>query len=255
MKVLVVDDERLIVAGIVKHLQAMRDVDLQVVGAHSGKEALSAMEYFLPDLMITDIRMPDMDGLTLIAEVRRQRLCDQFIILTAYEVFEYARQAVENRVLTYLVKPIDWAVLEGHIRDLAMARHVQLDVSKVLEGYQSLYAHIHEQNLSHALNKIVRYIRQNYTRNISLVHLSVYSGLSENYICTLFKKELGVTFLDYVYELRLKCAMELLLTEQDKTIQDVAKMVGYHSDRQFFRLFRDRLNMPPQKFREMYLQQ
>ncbi len=253
MKIMVVDDERLIVQGVMAHLKKMPDVDLTVVGAHSGAEALNAMEFFSPDLLITDIRMPDMDGLSLIAEVRRLGLCDTFIILTAYEVFEYARQAVENHVLCYLVKPIDWAVLEGHIRDLTMTRTVQVDVAQTMEGYRALYAHIARDDLSHPLNKIVKYIRQNYTKNISLVQLSIYSGLSENYICALFKKELGITFLDYVYELRLKCAMELLLTEEGRTIQEISKMVGYHSDRQFFRLFRDRLNMPPQKFRDLYL--
>ncbi len=255
MKILVVDDEQIIVQGVTRHLSKMQGVDLQVMGACSGKEALKAMEFFVPDLLITDIRMPDMDGLQLIAEVRKRGLCGAFIILTAYEVFEYARQAVENRVLSYLVKPIDFDALEEHIRNLAMAQTIQVDVSQVLSRYEPLYAHISRNDLSHALTKIVRYIRQNFSKNLSLVHLSVYSGLSENYICALFKKELGITFLDYVYELRLKWAMELLLTEPEKTIQEIAQKVGYHSDRQFFRLFRDRLDMSPQKFRELHIRQ
>lgn len=250
MKVMVVDDERLIVQGITMHLQKMKDANLTVVGAYSGAEALKTMEFFTPDLLITDIRMPDMDGLTLIAEARKRGLCDTFIILTAYEVFEYARQAVENQVLCYLVKPIDWAVLERHIRELTMTQRVHVDVAGTLACYRGLYAHIARDDLSHTLGKIVKYIHQNFTKNISLLQLSIYSGLSENYICTLFKKELGITFLDYVYELRLKYAMELLLAEEGKTIQEIAKRVGYHSDRQFFRIFRDRLGMPPQKFRD-----
>jgi len=253
MKGMVVDDERLIVQGVTMHLQKMGEPNLTVVGAYSGAEALKAMEYFAPDLLITDICMPDMDGLALIAEARERGLCDTFIVLTAYEVFEYARQAVENHVLCYLVKPIDWAVLERHIRDLSMTQKVHVDVAEILERYSGLYAHIARDDLSHALGKIMKYIRQNFTKNISLLQLSIYSGLSENYICALFKKELGITFLDYVYELRLKCAMELLLTDEGKTIQEIAKRVGYHSDRQFFRIFRDHLGMPPQKFRDLYL--
>ncbi len=252
MKILVVDDERIIVQGIIKRLEKMSHLNLQVAGAYSGGEALEIMGSFLPNLLITDIRMPDMQGLTLIGIARQKKLCDNFIILTAYENFEYAKQAIEYQVLNYLVKPIDWDVFEKHINDLARGQSVQRDVDEVLKSYQSLYAHIERKDLSHVLGKLAKYIKQNYNKDISLVHLSVYSGVSENYICALFKKELDITFLDYVYELRLLKAMELLLTRREQTIQEIAQLVGYHSDRQFFRMFKSKLDMTPQTFRDMH---
>jgi two-component system, response regulator YesN len=252
MKILVVDDERIIVQGIMKRLEKMSHLNLQVAGAYSGAEALEIMAYFMPNLLITDIRMPDMQGLTLIGLAKQKKLCENFIILTAYENFEYAKQAIEYQVLNYMVKPIDWEVFEKQVSDLAMGQSMQKDVGEILKTYQNLYAHIDRKDLSHVLSKLVKYIKQNYNKDISLVHLSVYSGVSENYICALFKKELDITFLDYVYELRLQKAMELLLTQRENTIQDIAKLVGYHSDRQFFRMFKSKLDMTPQSFRDMY---
>ncbi|GHU65797.1 response regulator transcription factor [Clostridia bacterium] len=249
MDILVVDDERLIVQGIVKHLEKMADINLRVNGVYSAKEALEAMEFCRPDLLITDIRMPDMDGLELIAQSRKQGFCDTFIILTAHEVFEYARQAVDNKVLCYLVKPVDWSILEKHIRALTVADTAKVDVAKKLEQLQPLFEHVDRKDLSHALMRITKYIHANYVKSVSLTQLAIHSGLSENYICILFRKELGITFLDYVYELRIRRAIELLLTEPERTIQDISRTVGYSNERQFFRVFHDRLGMSPQQFR------
>ena len=80
----------------------------------------------------------------------------------------------------------------------------------------------------------------------------MYSGLSENSICNLFKKELGITFLDYLYELRLKRAMELLLADNSPTVREIALKIGYSSERQFFRVFKNRTGYTPQQFREKH---
>ena len=232
----------------------MQKLSLQTAAASSGVEALEIMEYFQPDLLITDIKMPNMDGLMLIREARKRAPNSAIIILTAYEEFEYARQALEFRVLCYLVKPIDWDVLDQHVYALANVSESNMNLEKTLQDCAHVYTHIERTDTSHALSKITKYIRHHYTHNISLVQLSFYSGLSESYICTLFKKELEITFLEYVYELRLKHAIELLLSQQEMTVQDVAKMVGYQNDRQFFRLFKEHLGMSPQKFRDIHLQ-
>lgn len=249
MNILVVDDEAVIVEGVLRHLRKMGLDDLRAQGAHSGREALAAMELFRPDLLITDVRMPDMDGLELIAAARRAGYCERFIILTAYEVFEYARLAVENQAMRYLVKPIDWPALEAPILELARQREARVSAAHALRKYANLFAVIEREDLSRALAQVVRIVKASDGADVSLARMASRSGLSENYICILFKKELGVTFLQYVYALRVRKAMELLLTEPDKTIEDIARRVGYQSDRQFFRIFREWTGMSPHQFR------
>lgn len=250
MKVLIVDDEEIIVQGVLKHISRLADMDVTAVGACSGAEALTTMELFRPDLLITDIHMPVMNGLDLIQQVQARNLCPRCIVLTAYEEFEYARRALEMGVLGYMVKPIDWDELDARLRQLSQESRSRLQTDEILRRYESLYAHTLPQRLSPTLKKITRYVQKNYAQDLSLMQLSFQTGLTESYICTLFKKEMGITFLDYVNELRLYQAMRALVESPRLPVRDVAAMVGYGSERQLFRLFNARLGMTPQQFRD-----
>lgn len=253
MKILVVDDEEVIVLGIIKKLSQLADIPTTLVGAYSGEEALQIMENFLPDLLITDISMSPMDGLELISRTREKGLCDHYIILTAYESFDYAKQALQYQVMDYLLKPVDWGILERHVRELALKADQETRIAQVVQQYSHLFTDLAEKDLSPTGKKLVKYVHKNYHREISLSQLSVYSGLSENSICNLFKKELGITFLDLVYQLRIKKAMELLLADHSTTVRDVALKIGYSSERQFFRVFKSWTGFTPQQFRENYV--
>lgn len=250
MNILIVDDEKAIVQGIVKHISKLEDLHATAVGAYSAEEALNIMEHFRPNLLITDIRMPDKDGLELIQEVNARNLCNHCIILSAYEQFEYAKKALDYHVLGYLVKPIDWSELDARLRELSQNTAQRQRTDEILQHYAGLYAHAARTDLSPTLKKITRYVQRNYAQNLSLVQLSCQTGFTESYLCTLFKKELGITFLGYVNELRLRQAMTFLIESPQATIKDVSALVGYHSERQLFRLFSTHLGMTPQQFRD-----
>ncbi|NRF96130.1 response regulator [Paenibacillus frigoriresistens] len=106
MKVLVVDDEAIIIEGLKVH------IDWQAAGFHewtdasNAKEAMEIIAHDQPDLIITDIFMPEMSGIDFAKLVRVKYPQIRFIILTGYEKFEYAKEAIEIGVLKYLVKPI-----------------------------------------------------------------------------------------------------------------------------------------------------
>lgn len=105
-KVLLVDDEPEIRDGL-QEVVDFTALGFTVVGeAGNGREALQLAESLQPDLIITDIRMPLMDGLTMAAEVKKLMPTVQFVILSGYDEFEYARQAIEIMALRYLLKPI-----------------------------------------------------------------------------------------------------------------------------------------------------
>jgi two-component system, response regulator YesN len=253
LKILVVDDESVIVQGIVSRIEKMECFSGRVLGAASGDEALKIMEYFKPDLLIADIEMPGMDGLTLLSIVREKNLCGNCIILTAFESFQYARKAVQYRATDYLLKPVDWTVMENYIQALFLKAGARKTFDHVLSDYSSIFKELQKTDLSYSFKRILKFITLNYGNDISLKQLSIYSGMSENSICNLFKKEMGITFLEYIYQLRLKKAMEILLTEQKKPIKEVSSLVGYNSERQFFRMFKSHTGMTPQRFREKNL--
>lgn len=106
MKILVVDDEMIIGQGIITLLHELGIAQLETVTAKNGKIALEIVANNKPDVIITDIRMPVMDGLQLVKYVHEQYPHIAVIILTGYADFGYAQQALKYGVFDYLLKPI-----------------------------------------------------------------------------------------------------------------------------------------------------
>lgn len=250
MNILVVDNEPIITQGIVKRIDSW-NLHTKTVGVYSSEQALETMEFFMPDLLIADIEMPHINGLDLISIALEKGYCQKFIIISAYELFEYARQAIQYNVIDYIVKPVDWTVLEKHIRGFVQQPRMQEQFQKATAQCDVL-KDIATTGISPSLHKITAYLDMHYASDISLKQLAEMSDMSTNYICSLFKKELNLTYLDYVYHLRLQQAVKLLLAEPDKTMKEISRHIGYHSERQFFRMFRSTTGMTPQQFRDYY---
>lgn len=107
MKIMIVDDEPLILSGIENIINNELNEYMEIAKAFDGIDALDKLECFIPDLIITDICMPEMSGLELIEKVIESGICSRFIILTGYADFGYARQALQYKALDYILKPID----------------------------------------------------------------------------------------------------------------------------------------------------
>ena len=108
LRVLLVDDEPFILQGI-KMLIDWEQEGFEIAGmAANGKEAIAFLEQEEVDLIIADIRMPEMTGLELLETIKREKLSNAyFVILSGYADFEYARRAMQNECTEYLLKPID----------------------------------------------------------------------------------------------------------------------------------------------------
>lgn len=107
MNILVVEDMKLIRKGIVKMIEDI-DVEVEKISeAYNGVEALALIKKEVPDLIITDIRMPEKDGLQLIEEARIILPQAEFIIITGHAEFEYAKKAIEMGVKGFVLKPIN----------------------------------------------------------------------------------------------------------------------------------------------------
>ncbi len=123
MRIVIVEDEILIREGIVRLVNRIASAHEVVGEAANGREGLAAILTRKPDLVITDIRMPDMDGLEMLAQAQEHGCACPAIVLTAYSEFAYARQAVRLRVIEYLLKPI---VVEDLLRALRQAEQLTL---------------------------------------------------------------------------------------------------------------------------------
>ncbi|TYP76682.1 response regulator [Paenibacillus methanolicus] len=106
MKVLLVDDEARHLRGMTSMMRAIRP-DYEVFISKNGKEALDFVIAERPQVVISDIRMPMMDGLAFMAKLSELKVRPKVIFLTAYNLFEYAQSALRNGAFDYLLKPVD----------------------------------------------------------------------------------------------------------------------------------------------------
>ena len=121
LKVVVADDEPKVCVVIQKCIH-WDELELELVGvAHNGKELLDKILETKPDLVVTDIEMPEMNGLELIETVRKADIDCKFIIVSGYRQFEYAHKALKNNVEDYLLKPIDEQELNESLERLKLA--------------------------------------------------------------------------------------------------------------------------------------
>ena len=108
MKVLVVEDEFYARKAMIRQIKKYdQDGLFEISEASNGEEGWEFCEKYKPELVLTDIRMPKMDGIQLLQEIRNNELEIKVIILSAYSDFEYARSAIVNGASDYLLKPID----------------------------------------------------------------------------------------------------------------------------------------------------
>lgn len=143
-KILIVDDEELIREGIARKIERLMP-HADIVGkAENAKEAMELISLNLPDIVITDIRMPEMDGLQFINEVKSKNNNIDFIIISGFDNFEYARNAIKLGVSEYLLKPVNNDELKNAISNLEKKtadKRQQNEYMKQLESkiYNSLF--------------------------------------------------------------------------------------------------------------------
>ena len=119
MKVVIIDDEPKIIQ-LIRCLVNWDTLGMQVIGTLcDGAEALEAICRLRPDIVLTDIRMPNIDGIDLITRVHERGLFPYFIIISGYNDFSYAQKAVKLGVDDYLLKPIEKKPLEHALRKIS----------------------------------------------------------------------------------------------------------------------------------------
>lgn len=117
-KVVLVDDEEEIRRGIIRRIK-WEELGFKIVGeAENGLEALEVIEKTLPDLVIADIKMPFMDGIRLTAEIHDRFPTIKVIILSGFDDFEYAREALKLGVIRYILKPINSIEIHTLLREV-----------------------------------------------------------------------------------------------------------------------------------------
>ncbi|WP_020619812.1 response regulator transcription factor [Paenibacillus daejeonensis] len=247
LKLMLVDDESIIRDGILDMIEQEKSAFTHIVTASDGREALDKMEYFLPDLLITDIEMPEMDGLELIREARKKQVT-HVIILSGYDLFEYAQQAVRLHVEDYLLKPVHQAELGRLLKSMAvdLLERKREEAGPQIRSESSPPARPNNEYI----RLLKEYVENNYAQDLSLSSAAEYLGLHPSYMGQLLKKETGTTFVQYLTQLRMTKAKELLTQARQLPLATVAKCVGYENHRHFYKVFKQQCGVTPGEYRE-----
>lgn len=137
----------------------------------------------------------------------------------------------------------------GHVHDKReLITEIIMHLNSVKKMIQKNYDHYGNEAL---IKQLLEYIRQNYQKDISLDDLAESVGLHPNYVCSVFKRYVGQSYLAYLHNERLNAAKKLLL-DTDYTMEQIANEVGYSSSSQLARIFRKYESISPSDFRNLY---
>ncbi|GBG08282.1 MULTISPECIES: response regulator [Paenibacillus] len=254
LNLMIVDDEPFMLKGLINIIEKGQTPCSEIVSANDGFDALEKLENYRPDLLITDIQMPEMNGLELIRKARERGLCNRFIILTGYDDPAYLHQAIRCKVIDYLLKPINKAELYDVMSNISL----ELLAAEDEAGSPSQADQDHNvpgvdyDQMSRNVKKIIRHIESHYKENISLDHIAEHVYLHPNYISSLFRKETGLTLIHYLHLFRIKKAKTLMLGDSEDSLHRISEQVGYESVRHFFSVFKKYCGVTPSEYRQHY---
>lgn len=239
---MVVEDQYHFRKGLVRMIEESEHNWQVVSEASNGLDALKMLEVHKPDLVLTDIRMPAMDGIEFVTQMRRMHPDTIVVILTGFKHFEYAQAAVKLGVMDFLVKPCT----EEDVRDMLSRASVKFEAGRA--QVPKANALQQEEKQDKAIRKAIAYIEKHYADDCRMTEVAGHVRLNPSYFSVLFKKETGESFTSYVTRYRMEKAMQLLRTT-DMKVFEIASVTGFGEPNYFTNVFRQHLKLSPKEWR------
>jgi len=263
-KFLVIDDEEIVRRGF------RNKIDWSSAGfeflppCKNGREAIARIPIEHPDVVMTDICMPFVDGLEVASFIAKEYPEIAVIILSGYGEFEYARAALRCKVAEYLLKPITSSEL------LALITKIKTHLDKKTQNPDSTgnnSVEITAQSITEKnpltgiktirnmgkskMAEIQDYIQQNFAqKKLSINEISRDLFISPSYLARILKQYSGKTFVDSLTEYRIEMAKQMLTNPDIKTCV-VAEKVGYSDPHYFSTIFKKTTGKTPSEYRCM----
>ncbi|MDR2178084.1 MAG: response regulator [Treponema sp.] len=233
--ILIADDEKNIRAGIIKILRKEFS-GIAFFEAKNGEEALELAVREKPDILITDIRMPRMDGIELMCRIRMspRNAGMNIIVLSGYDDFSYAQKAISFRAAAYILKPVDLKELTEAVRNLV---HEQAAEQK--HGGRDF------------IDDALAWIKTHLTEDITMDQAANQVSVNYSYFSEKFKQHTGVHFREYLKRRRIALAMRIL-AEGNYRVYEAAEKCGYRDVKYFLRQFKEIAGVSPGVWSRMY---
>lgn len=282
-RVLIADDEEIERLSFSRKLKKYFGESCEVFQAENGMQAILSVDKNDTPIVIMDIGMPGMNGVEAAEWIRKSHPDCVIIFLTAYDDFSYAKRAVSLHALEYLLKPCDdeelIPVMEEAMRQVDLCRGRRAfqaagqsggrsgDGGRSENGTEGAPGQAGERDAgtgrerdtdpeeaaengySRVAAAIRAYVRENYSRDISMQDAARAMNYSEVYFCRLFKQCFDQNFTAYLTRLRVKEAKKLL-EDPRANIKDVSRSVGYSDSKYFSKIFKRITGQLPSEYRD-----
>jgi len=227
-RIIVIDDDPRIIKSV-----KMIFPEYEVIDFSNGKMALSYLRK--PNdinLVLLDVMMPEMDGLTVLREIKNIKQNIRVVMMTAYGSQDIAVQALRNRADDFIEKPFNIDKIKDKIQHLLSERKTELPV---------------EEKRNKQVTNIERFIKEN-CHNVSLSAIADQMCLSPKYVSRLFNKGKGTNFREYKLKMKIEKAKSLL-KDSSLTIDNIANELGYQNPESFMRIFKRLTKQTPTQYR------
>ncbi len=229
-KILIADDEELVRVSLSRYIKNHCPVFDTIIQADNGQSAVDLILSERPDVVILDVQMPVLTGIDVMRQIKEAGVSTIVIILSGFNEFKYAQQAMHYGAKEYFMKPVKASELVSVIYSL---------LGETTE--------IPKEQPSAVCKSAISYINDHYNEDLSLSLVANKLGLSSSYLSSKFSAETGTGFVDYVNKVRINQACAWLKRGYYK-IYEVAEKVGFNDTKYFTKLFKKITGTTPKKF-------
>lgn len=228
-------------AAIVRILSRVRPFPAPLVEVGNGNMAVAVARTLHPAIVFLDVHLPGLNGLDAGARIRAEHPQTRLVMLSADQEFAAARQALRIGASDYLLKPVRPAHVLEALERIQAADHVER--APVVFGASEVLP------ASSPLTRALGYIQHQLHRpDLRLSEVAQCAGLSASHLAALMRRELGRSYLDYLTDLRIERAKQLLRTT-NCTVAAIAYAVGYATPAPFYQRFKQVVGTTPLGFR------
>lgn len=251
-KVAIIDDEPIIVEGLSRSI-SWDKWNCEVVGtAESGEEGMELINRLRPNIIFSDISMPNMDGLTMIAGLKSEHPHMEITILTGFRDFDYAQKAIRLGVTRFLLKPSKMDELEeavetmvANLKSNSIADDAEESRDSLEDGEELL---VESAAGSFIVNNALLFMEENYMKKLKLADVAEQVFVSQWHLSKLLNRYKETSFSDILNNIRIEKAKEMLMNPTLR-IGDIAESVGFMDMAHFSRVFKKQVGMSANEYR------
>jgi YesN/AraC family two-component response regulator len=250
-KLLIVEDDEEILQYLINEFS----VQYKVYSAVNGKDGLRVAQNVVPDIIITDIIMPEMNGIELCKHLRASITTSHIpiIILSARPNPEHQIEGLDAGANTYLVKPFHIQVLKNQVEQLIQLK--ETIYRKFIKATDLLPGEVLNNDLDKQfLEKVLDYIEANLSNpNLSVDELASQVFLSKVQLYRKIKAITGMSVIEFITSIRLRKAARLIV-EKQMSFAQIAYETGFSSPSYFTKCFREHYGKTPREYIAAYLE-